>query len=251
MDKIKVSVIIITGNEEKNIRECIQSVEWADDIVVVDCFSEDRTIEILKELPVRFYQRKWEGYANQKAYALSLAENEWVLSLDADERATMELKEEMENILKNNSQYDGFYIPRKNFFMGKWIKSCGWYPGYQLRFFRKKLTKLTPRKVHEGFDVNGKIGYLKSDILHYTFPDFQFVFKKINEYSSLQAEEKAEKIRSNIFKIIFNPIYAFLHHFILRKGFTDGIYGFFVSLIHALTKLMMYLKIWEIQKQKK
>ncbi len=251
MNKYPVSIIIIAGCEENNIEDCLKSVLFSDDIVVVNSFSKDRTVEIAKKYTERVYLKEWEGYAKQKAYSLSLAKNEWVMSLDADERATPELIEEILKITKSTDSLDGYYIPRKNYFLGKWIRSCGWYPGYQLRLFRKDKTGLTDRKVHEGFVVDGKTGYMKGDIIHHTHPNIEYIISKINEYSTLQAEEKSERKKARWFNIIINPLIAFLQHFILRKGFTDGIHGFLVSLIHALTNLLTYMKIWELQNVKK
>ncbi len=251
MEKLPVSVIIIAGSEENNIEDCLKSVLWSDDIVVVNSMSKDRTVEIANKYNDRVYLKEWEGYAKQKSYSLSLAKNKWVLSLDADERVTPELKNEIHEVLTADQTFDGYFIPRRNFFLGKWIKSCGWYPGYQLRFFIKEKTKLTDRKVHEGFIVDGKTAYLKHDIIHYTHPNIEYIISKINEYSSLQAEEKCVRKHARCYNIIFNPIIAFLQHFILRKGFTDGVHGFLVSIIHALTNLLTYIKIWEIQNVKK
>jgi glycosyltransferase involved in cell wall biosynthesis len=251
MEKIPISVIIIAGQEENNIEDCLKSVLWSDDIVVVNSCSKDKTVEIAKKYTDRVFLKEWEGYAKQKAYSLSLAKNKWTLSLDADERVTDELKNELVELIRSDKTLDGYSVPRRNYFLGKWIKSCGWYPGYQLRFFIKDKTSLTDRKVHEGFVVDGKTGYLKGDLIHYTHPNIEYIISKINEYSSLQAEEKCIRKKARWFNIIINPIIAFLQHFILRKGFTDGIHGFLVSLIHALTNLLTYIKIWEIQNVKK
>jgi glycosyltransferase involved in cell wall biosynthesis len=251
MEKLPVSIIIIAGNEENNIEDCLRSVLWSDDIVVVNSCSKDRTVEYAKKYTDRVFLKEWEGYAKQKAYSLSLARNKWVLSIDADERVTKELKDEIASILRSENVFDGYFIPRRNYFLGKWIKSCGWYPGYQLRFFIREKTTLTDRKVHEGFVVDGLTGHLKGDLIHYTHPNIEYIISKINEYSSLQAEEKCVRKKSRWYNIIINPLIAFLQHFFLRKGFTDGIHGFLVSIIHALTNLLTYIKIWEIQNVKK
>jgi glycosyltransferase involved in cell wall biosynthesis len=247
MDKLPISVIIIAGNEESNIEDCLKSVVWSNDIVVVNSLSKDKTVEIAKNYTTRVYLKKWEGYSKQKAYSLSLAKNKWVLSIDADERVTDDLKEELESILKSENTFDGYYVPRRNYFLGKQIKSCGWYPGYQLRLFIKEKTRLSNRKVHEEFLVAGKLGYLKGDLIHFTHPSIEHIITKINEYSTLKAEEKKLSKKAHWYSIIINPIIAFLQHFILRKGFTDGMYGFLVSVIHSLTNLLTYIKIWEIQ----
>jgi len=248
-EREKLSVVVITGNEEKNIAECLESVAWADEIIVVDSESKDKTVEIAKKYTDKIFIKKWEGYANQKQFAIEQATGDWVLSLDADERVSTELKSEIENILKGETEYDGFYVPRKNFFLDKWIKSCGWYPNYQLRLFRNGKGRITPRKVHEKFVVDGKVGYLKGHLIHLTHIDLFDTFEKINHYSSLSAEEKSgRKVRW--YHILFVPVFAFLSHFILKRGFSDGIYGLMVSLNHAMTKLQTYMKIWEIQNVK-
>ena len=241
----KLSVSIITLNEEKNIERCLQSVTWADEVVVVDSGSKDRTVELSKKYTDRVIHNDWKGFADQKDFAMRSCSNEWVLSLDADEEISSELRAEIENLLKNPKEFDGYYMPRKTYFNGKWIKSCGWYPGYQLRFFKKSLTKLTDRKVHEGFEVNGKVGYLKGDILHYTHIDLKSTIAKINNYSTLEAEEKYLTKRSTPLNFILNPIAAFFQHYIIRRGFTDGVEGLLISILHALTNLMTYMKIWE------
>jgi len=247
MDKLPISVVIIAGAEENNIEDCLKSVLWSNDIVVVNSFSKDKTVEIAKKYTERVYLKEWEGYSKQKAYSLSLAKNRWVLSIDADERVTFDLKQELESIIKSENILDGYYIPRKNYFLGKHIKSCGWHPGYQLRFFIKDKACLSDRKVHEAFLVDGKLGYLKEYLIHFTHPNIQHIIKKINEYSTLKAEEKSLAKKAYWYNFIINPTAAFWQHYILRKGFKDGVHGFLVSIIHSLTNLLTYIKMWEIQ----
>ncbi len=241
----KISAVIIAGNEEKNIADCLESVRWADEIIVVDSESTDRTVEISKRYTDKVFVRKWEGYASQKNYSMAKAVNEWVLSLDADERVSPELLEEMKSL--DFSKADGFYIPRRNYFLGKVIKSCGWSPDYQLRLFRKSKTTLTPRQVHEGFSVDGRREYLEGELIHYTHTTIAGTLAKVNEYSTLEASEKAERIRVTGAKLFFKPLWAFFQHFIIRRGFTDGVHGLMVSIIHAITKTQVYMKIWEMQ----
>jgi glycosyltransferase involved in cell wall biosynthesis len=152
-----LSVAIIAGNEEKKIGDCLESVKWADEIIVVDSGSTDRTVEIAKRYTDKVFIRKWEGYAPQKQFAIDQATCDWILSLDADERVSPELKDEILKILESETEFDGFYIPRRNFFLGKWIKSCGWYPNYQLRLFKKGKAKVTQRKVHENLSLMVKL----------------------------------------------------------------------------------------------
>ena len=245
----KISVTVITKNEEKNISDCLNSVNWADEIIVVDSESTDRTVEIAKQFTDKVFNRKWEGYVPQKRYALSLASNEWVLSLDADERVTPELKDEIINLSPN--EYSGFKIRRKNFLMNKEITSCGWEKDFQLRLFKKAKTNLNERLVHEKFVVEGKVGTLKSSIVHFTFSSFEEYLAKINSYTSLKAQElfqKKKKVGS--WTIFSHTVAAFFAFFILRKGFKDGIYGLIISLLHSYSTMMNYIKLWELQNKK-
>lgn len=244
----KISVIIITKNEAENIFECLNSVKWANEIIVIDSGSSDNTVSIAKEFTDKVFFNVWKGFADQKSFAMHQAKNDWVLSLDADERVTEKLRDEILSSDLNN--FDGYRIKRDNYFLGKLIRGCGWGNDYQLRLFRKSKTKLTDRLVHEGFDVDGKIGQLKNSMLHFSYRNFSDAFTKINHYSTLEAIEKQNRKKVNSFTIIFTPIVAFLQHFFLRKGFIDGIYGLLVSIMHAITKLQVQLKIWELKKKK-
>jgi glycosyltransferase involved in cell wall biosynthesis len=245
----KISVTIITKDEEKNISDCLKSVEWADEIIVVDSESSDRTVELAKKFTAKVIIRKWEGYVPQKRYALSLATYEWVLSLDADERITPELKDE---ILKlSPGDFSGFKIRRKNFLMNKEITSCGWEKDYQLRLFKKYMTDLNERFVHEKFVTQGKIGTLKNPMIHYTFSSFSEYFSKINHYTSLKAQELIQKKkRVSAWTIFSHTVSAFFAFFIIRRGFKDGIYGLIISLLHSVSTLMNYIKLWELQNKK-
>ncbi|MBK7868197.1 MAG: glycosyltransferase family 2 protein [Ignavibacteriales bacterium] len=244
----KISVSLITFNEEKNIERCLKSVTWADEIVVVDSGSKDRTVELAKKYTGVAIHNDWEGFAAQKEFALRNCTNDWVLSLDADEEVSEELQKEIKQILLKGAVADGFYIPRKTFFNGQWIKSCGWYPGYQLRLFRKDKTTLTKRKVHEGFEVDGIRGHLKGDILHYTHFDLESTISKINKYSTLEAEEKYLEKTALPINFILNPVAAFIQHYFIRRGFTDGVNGLIISILHATTNLMTYMKMWELKR---
>ena len=246
---VKLSVTIITHNEEENIAGCLESVKWANEIIVVDSGSTDNTVDIAKGYTDKVIHNAWNGYAAQKSFALNQATNEWVLSLDADERVTEELKNEIEN--NNLSEADGYYLKRRNYFLDKVVTSCGWGRDRQLRLFRKSKTKLTDNLVHEGFVVSGKISKLNGELIHYTHTDLKKTFEKVNNYSSLEAEEKHARKTATGFWIFFYPAIAFFQHYFLRKGFTDGVHGLMVSLIHAMTKMQAIMKMWEIKNVKK
>ena len=245
----KISAVIITGNEENNIEDCLKSLLWADEIIVVDSESTDSTVEISKKITEKVFVQKWGGYSAQKSYAISLAKNEWILSIDADERVSEPLAQEILNIDLNKA--NGYYIKRDNYFLGKLIRGCGWGNDMQLRFFKKSETKLTDRLVHEKFLVNGITSKLKNSFSHYSYKNLKDAFAKINIYSTLEANEKVNKKTVNLFTILFSPAFYFLHHFIIRKGFLDGIYGVIISYMHMVTKLQVQLKIIELKKNRK
>lgn len=246
----KLSVLIIAGNEEKNIRDCLESIKWVDEIIIVDSESKDRTVEISKEYTEKVFINKWEGFATQRRFSLSKASNKWILSLDADERVSPELKDEILKTINGAEKFAGYYIPRRNYFLDKIVKSCFWYPDYQLRLFKKEKADVTDKKVHEGFFVSGETGKLSSDIIHFTHQSIHETFTKVNNYTSLNAEERADGKRIKAHHLILNPLAAFLNHFISRKGYKDGIYGLMVSLIHSVTNMLTYMKIWELQHKK-
>lgn len=243
-----VSVNIICRNEEKNIEECLKSVLWADEIVVVDGESSDKTTEIAKKYTDKVFVNKWQGFAAQRSFALGKSTKEWILVLDADERCSLELKEEILSFLSsNNIIFKGFRLPRRNYFLGKWIKHGGWYPGYQFRFFRKDSTTVSDRLVHEGYVINGETGVMKNDILHYTVQSVSEFMQKVNGYSTLQAEEKSGRRVIKFKDILLRPIVAFYIQFFIRGGFRDGIHGLMVANFDVITNMLTYMKIWELQ----
>jgi glycosyltransferase involved in cell wall biosynthesis len=247
---IPVSVVIVTRNEEKNIGDALESVKDFEDIVVVDSFSEDRTVEICKKYTYRVYQHEWQGYAKQKQMAVDYAEKPWVLILDADERVTQRLKSEIMEEIKNAS-FSGFYIPRKNFFLGKWIRHGGWRPDYTLRLFLKDMAFIEDRKVHEKVVVKGKVGYLKNPLEHYTYRTVSDYIKKMDRYSTLSAEELREKgVNPGLITMVVHPLSTFFKMFFLRGGFMDGIHGLILAILYSYYTLLKYLKLWESSSHK-
>jgi len=247
--KNKISVIIITGNEQNNIAECLESIKWADEIIVVDSESTDDTVSIARQFTKNIFIRKWEGFSNQKKYALSLASNEWVLSIDADERATKELTEEI--LIKDLDSFNGYFIRRQNYFLGKLITTCGWEKDYQLRLFRKTDVMVTDKLVHEGFIVKGKSGTLDSTMIHYPNETIDVAIAKANRYSTLLAEAKTnEGAKYGILRLLVQQPVSFYHYYFARKGFRDGIHGFLISLLHSLSELMLVSKIWELHRNR-
>jgi glycosyltransferase involved in cell wall biosynthesis len=227
-------------------------VLWADEIIVVDAESTDRTVEIAKKYTDKVYVNKWDGFAVQRNFALDKSTKDWILVLDADERCSLELKDEIVSSLKtSNGEIKGYRLPRKNFFLGKWIKHGGWYPGYQLRLFNRMNVRVSEKLVHEGFEVDGKIGDMKSDIIHYTVQSVSEFMNRVNGYSSLQAEEKSKKGSVSFLDIFVQPLKSFLIQYIFKGGFMDGIHGLMVHNFDAITKMLTYMKIWEIHHKEK
>jgi len=246
----RLSVIIITYNEEENIKYCLESVQWSDEIVIVDSFSSDKTVEIAREFTPEVFQNKWTNFSQQKNLALGKATSEWVLNIDADERVTPELKEEILTII--NSQFpsfNGYYIPRRNHYLGKWIRHCGWYPDYKLRLFRRGKGKFNERMVHESVVVEGRKGHLKSSLDHYSYKNLSDHLSRIDKFTSLAAEEMfTDGKRARVFDILFCPLAKFVKMYLIKRGYLDGIYGFIVSIIGSFYVFMKYLKLWELSR---
>ncbi len=247
---MSVSVVIVTENEEKNIGDALESVKDFKDIVVVDSFSEDRTVEICKKYTNRVFQHEWQGYAKQKQRAVNYAEKPWVLILDADERVTQRLKSEIMEEIKNAS-FSGFYVSRKNLFLGKWIRHGGWWPDYTLRLFLKDIAFIEDRKVHEKVVVKGKVGYLKNPLEHYTYRTVSDYIKKMDRYSTLSAEELREKgVNPGMITMVVHSLSTFFKMFFLRGGFMDGIHGLILAILYSYYTLLKYLKLWESSSHK-
>ena len=245
--RVPISAAIITKNEERNIKEALESVRDFDDIVVVDSFSEDRTVEICRDYTSRVYRHEWQRFSRQKQRAVDYSRNDWVLILDADERVTPGLKLEMLRVISEN-EYSGFFIPRKNFFLGKWIRYSGWWPDYTLRLFKKELSHVEPREVHEKVIVNGPTSYLKNPLVHYTYRTVGEYIKKMETYSSLSAEEiKGKNMLLSGLKLFINPFLVFIKMYILRLGFMDGARGFMLAVLYAVQTFLKYAKALEIQ----
>ncbi|MEO5361091.1 MAG: glycosyltransferase family 2 protein [Nitrospirota bacterium] len=236
--------MIVTKNEEDRIEAALQSATAASEIVVVDAMSEDRTVEICKAYTDKVYIRQWQGFAAQKQTASDLAAGPWIFILDSDERFTPELAEEISSTLKD-TVLDGFYVPRKNFFLGRWIKHGGWRPDYTLRLFKKECGRLEPREVHEKVVVNGRTGYLKNPVEHYTYRSVAEFLAKLDNYSTLSAKDKGAR-RIGIVSLTVRPIATFVKMYFLRLGFLDGVHGFILAVLYGYYTFVKYTKLWEL-----
>jgi glycosyltransferase involved in cell wall biosynthesis len=239
-----ISAIVITKNEGANIADCLKSIDWADEIILVDAESSDRTVEIAKSFNSKIFIHQWEGFAKQKEFALTKTSNEWILHIDADERISPALRDEI--IALQETDINGYYLRRQNYLLNKHIKSCGWDNDYQLRLVRKSKSKLNDRLVHEKFIVDGKTGQLKNRLIHLTFTSIEKTIFKINHYTSLKAEELFLKNRKvGGWGIVVHGFTGFFKFYFLLGGFKDGIHGLVISLLHLITTLVSYIKLWE------
>jgi glycosyltransferase involved in cell wall biosynthesis len=246
---MKITGIVLTNNEELNIRDCLESIKWVDELIVVDSESTDRTICIVKEFTNKIFSRHFSTITEKRKFALSQAgiSNEWILFLDADERITDNLKNEIQS-LQDNGITDGYYINRKNYYLGKWIRYCGIYPDHILRLFRKSKAGVTDRLIHEAIEVYGKTEKLKNDMLHFSFRDLDQMIDKINFFSTHEAQEHFQKNKKISKAGIFtHAASAFLRIFISRKGYKDGINGFYVAFSYSMVNFLSHLKLLKIQ----
>ncbi len=249
----QLSVVIITYNEQQNIQACLDSVRWADEIVVVDCFSTDDTVKACLEYTQKVFQRPWPGYGMQKNFGIEQATYEWILILDADERITEMLRDEIKEMMsQENMESVGYHIPRRNFWYGKWIRWAGMYPDYQLRLFKKSAGRYNDVAVHENLILNGPTAHLNNSMDHFTERLVSDHFKKFSRYTSYAAVEKA-KARKNVFwtDLIFNHIATFLKSFCVRQGFREGVHGVIIGVFAAMYTFVKYAKLWEMKHRRK
>lgn len=245
---MKLSICIICFNEERNIKNCLESVSWADEIIVVDSGSEDRTIEIVGQYSTKLFQRPWTGYVDQKNYALSKASGDWVLSLDADETVSPALREEILSVMDLSKTNDGYWIPRLSFYQGRWIRHSGFYPNKQLRFFKRERGHWVGGRVHERLEVIGAVGELKNDLLHHPYEgSIVGQLQRLNNYSTLQTEDLYERgKRYHLILLLFRPFFKFLEVYIIKRGFLDGLAGFIIAVTFSYFMFVRYVKLREL-----
>ncbi len=239
----KLSVIIITKNEAANIHACLESVAWADEIIVVDSGSSDATVEICRELGAQVHVHDWPGFGTQKNRALSYATHEWVFSIDADERVTAELQAQLIKAMGDDSK-DGFYVPRLSQFCGRFIRYSGWYPDYVLRLFKRTKGRFSDDMVHERVILEGTEGRLSSPLLHYSYLNKADVQRKTEQYASAGAMQMFEN--GKVASFADAPVragWAFVRTYCLRLGFLDGIAGFNIARMNARTTYLKYKQL--------
>ncbi len=251
---IPISGVIITYNEEKNIKDCIESLyEICEEIIVLDSFSTDKTKEIATSYDkVKFFQHSFDGHVEQKNRALKLSNNEWVLSLDADERISPELVKEILYLKQNPeimNQYEGYKIPRLTYHMGKFIYHSGWYPQKKYRLFKKNCAVWVGENPHDYIEIKGKGKNLKGNIIHYSFKDLSHQVDTINKFSSIVAFNKYHQNKKfSVLRCIIKPLVKFIEIYIFKKGFMDGFPGFTIAVASSFSTFLKNAKMYELSK---
>ncbi len=240
-----LSVTIITLNEEARIREALESVRWADEIVVIDSFSTDATVNICREFTDRVYRMPWPDYVTQKNIATAKTTHKWVLNLDADERVSPELAREIQDALRQPPRVIGYYMPRITWYLGDWIRYCGWYPDAKLRLFHKDSGQWVGQALHEKVEVRGPTARFRHPLYHYSYRDISDHVQRIESYTTIAAKHKQRPI--NGVDIFGRTVFTFFKKYIVKQGFRDGTRGLIVSLLSAFTVALKYAKAWELQ----
>lgn len=247
----KITAIIPTLNEEIHIQEAIKSVSFADEIIVIDSFSTDKTLEIAREFNVKIIKREFDDFSLQKNYAIDKAKYDWVYILDADERVTTEVKKEILDAVKEPGEYVGFYVKRAFYFSNKKVNYSGFQRDKVIRLFLKEFCRYNGNPVHETIVAKGKVGFFKNKIDHYSYRNYDHYIAKLNHYAELSAKQLHEQDKTvRIYHLLIKPPVRFLIHYIVRLGFLDGFLGLLVAKTQAYGVYTRYLKLGELNKKK-
>jgi glycosyltransferase involved in cell wall biosynthesis len=245
----KVSAVIIAYNEQDTIERCLKGLDWADEIIVVDSFSSDQTVERCQRYTAKVIRHEWEGFVRQKIYATGLAQHDWIFSIDADEELSVELKADIINLKRSGFNAAAYQIPRRVFYLGKWIGHGGWYPDYKVRLFNRQQGQWIGIDVHEYWQTTGRLGKVRGDLLHYSYKNVADHVRKINQTTSVSAQELlSQGIRVSPFHTLIKPTAKFLKSYFIKAGFLDGYIGLVIALMGGYYVFLKYLKAWELQK---
>ena len=246
-----VTAYTLTFNEARQIRAVLESVKWADEIILVDSFSIDGTVEIAREHSARVLSEKFCGFGKLRNLALDAATHDWVFSLDADERCTPELAAEIRRELAA-PRFDAYHVPRKSHFLGHWVRHSGWYPDYrQPQLFDRTKLRYNDELVHESYTLNGRLGYLREHVLQYPWDTMEIATAKLQRYSTLMAQRYADmNKRATLSRLIGSPVAMFLKMFVVQQGFRDGRYGLILASLYAYYTFLKYAKLWELQQKR-
>ena len=240
---MKISATIITFNEQKNIARAIESLRCCDEVVVVDSGSTDRTAEIARRLGARVLEHPWEGFAKQKNIAAGAAAHDWILSIDADESLSEALEAEIWQLKKRGPEFDAYTVPRLAQYLGRWILHSGWYPDRKVRLYDRRKARWVGSYVHESVQVDGRIGHLEANLLHYTCDSLSQHLETMNRYTTLAAEQLvAEKVRIGWRHLLVDPPWTFFRTYVLKLGFLDGVEGLAIAYMAAVYNFVKYAK---------
>jgi glycosyltransferase involved in cell wall biosynthesis len=243
---VPVTATVITYNEAANIQAALESLSWADEIIVVDSESTDDTVSIARRFTDKVIVRPWPGYIDQKNFAAQQARHDWIFSLDADERVTPALAEEIKQVVSYPSAV-GYRVPRVTFHLGRWMRSTDWYPDYQLRLYDRRHARWWGKYVHESVKADGRVEDLTSELQHYAYRDLAHHFQTMDRYTSLAARQMFEEgRRAGFFDLLVHPPAAFFRNYVLRGGFRDGVPGLIVSAMNARYVGLKFAKLWEL-----
>lgn len=245
----KLSVTIITLNEAEHIAAAIDSVAWADEVLVVDSGSTDSTVDIARARGATVIHRDWSGWVDQKNFAAEHASHDWIFSLDADERVPAPLAGEIRETLSGVPAMHGYRVPRVTFHLGKWIRTTDFYPDYQIRLYDRRAARWSGKYVHESVSVDGPVGRFRHDLEHYSFRDLRDHLDRVNHYTTLAARQMKETgRRAGVFDLVIHPAAAFLRNYILRLGIMDGTAGLIISIVNAYSVFLKFAKLWELHR---
>jgi glycosyltransferase involved in cell wall biosynthesis len=240
---LKITATIITLNEERNIARAIESLRCCDEILMVDSGSSDRTLELAQNLGVRVIEAPWRGYAKQKNLAAEYATNDWILSLDADEALSERLEAEIWNLKKNGPDCDAYTMPRLAQYLGRWIFHGGWYPDRKVRLYHRAKARWVGEYVHESVKVEGRVGHLAANLLHYTCDSLSEHLRSMDRYTTLAAEELiARKQKAPAYKLAVDPVWTFFKGYVVQRGFLDGVEGLAIAYMSSLYTFLKYAK---------
>ncbi|MFH0909827.1 MAG: glycosyltransferase family 2 protein [bacterium] len=249
----KISACVITFNEERKIRRCLESLAWCDEIVVVDSHSTDRTVEICREFTDRIDQHDWLGYVGQRNVIRELARYPWLLFLDSDEEVSPALRDEIQDELdRANGVFAGYEFPRLVYFNGKWIRHGEWYPDVKLRLFRKDAGRSEGQEPHDHVVVTGPVKRLANPVWHYTYDDYRDQIEQMNRFSTITSQQKfVQDTRFRWSDLLFRPLIHFVKGYFLRGGFLDGAHGFIIACTCSFGAFLKYAKLWELNVRQK
>jgi glycosyltransferase involved in cell wall biosynthesis len=246
----RVTVFVMSYNEARQIRQVMETIKWADEIVLLDSFSTDGTVEIAREYGARIVSEKFCGFGRLRNLALAASSNDWMVSIDSDERCTPEFAAEVRTILQKPA-HDAYFVPRLNYFLDRPIRYCGMYPDYrQPQLFNRRKFRYREDLVHEGFVCEGTVGYCRNPITQLPFPTLAVMMAKNERYTTLMAKRRFEdNQRAGLGKLLFSPLAAFLKKYFVQQGFREGVHGFVFSVLHAHYTFLKYAKLWELGRQ--